>query len=119
MSADVAERIGTVLRAESFVHVAERGLHEQVAAALAAAGLPVEREVRLGPADRIDLLVGDVGVEVKVKGAANAVMRQLLRYSHSDRVERLVLVTIRAAHLRLPRTAGGKQLSVVFVARPW
>lgn len=119
MTGDTVDRIAGAVRAASFVHVAERGLHEQVADLLAAAGLPVEREVRLADAERIDLLVGAVGVEVKVKGPANAVLRQLLRYARSDRVEALVLVTTRAAHLRLPRTAGGKPLTVLFVARPW
>jgi hypothetical protein len=70
---------------------------------LATAGIPVEpeeREVRLGGADRIDFLFrSGLGIEVKVKGQATAVWRQLRRYAvHNDRVRALLLVTTIARH---------------------
>jgi hypothetical protein len=96
-----------------FRYSSEDQLQEGLAGALAAAGIVAEREVRLGPRDRIDLLAGRVGIEVKVKGAASDVARQLARYASSDRVDELVLVTTRSSHWRVPRTVNGKPVVVV------
>lgn len=96
-----------------FVYRAEDQLQEGIAAALTAAGMPVTREVRLTARDRVDLLTGRVGVEVKVAGAADAVLRQLQRYATSDRIDELVLVTTRAHHRALPTQIGGKPLTVI------
>jgi hypothetical protein len=60
--------------------------------------LEFEREVKLNATDRIDFLVGTVGIECKVDGSKNAVASQLLRYAESDRISGLILVTIRNTH---------------------
>lgn len=90
----------------------EARLQEEIALTLRHAHVRFEREVRLGPGERIDFMVGSVGVEVKVKGAAHAVIRQLLRYSESERVTELVLFTTRA-QIVVPDTLGGKPVSTV------
>lgn len=64
-------------------------------------GEDVKREQVLdSPADRIDFYLPRVliGIEVKVKGQADDVMRQLARYARSPKVQHLVLIT---GHLRL------------------
>src|SRR5258708_35581089 len=78
-----------VLATHRFSYATEDDLQRGLAAALAGAGFDVEREVRLDNRSRIDLLVGRVGVEVKVAGAATSVLRQLRRYALSDRVDGL------------------------------
>lgn len=110
---DAAELAG-LLRAQRWTYQREDGLQQAVEQFLAW-WLP-EREVRLAPRDRIDLLVGRVGVECKVAGNAESVLRQLRRYAESDRIDALILVTSRAAHSRMPATVGGKPLHVV---RTW
>lgn len=92
----------------------QQGLH----VALLAAGLPSRREVRLhdscGAAlGRVDILVGDVAVEVKVKGQPDAVARQLARYGRSPWVHHLVLVTTSARHSAI--TLPGMVVHVVVV----
>lgn len=82
----------------------EVDLHESIAAVLDEAGLPFEREVRLSPRDRIDFMVGDVGLEVKVAATTDAVYRQLRRYAAHSEVTSLVLFTACAHHLQLPPT---------------
>lgn len=75
----------------------------------------VTREAKLGETDRVDFLVGNVAVEVKVDGRTMQVARQLRRYMESDRIQALVLVTTRAKHKALPQTLGGKPLVVVWL----
>ena len=87
-------------------------LQEEIARALAAAGVAFEREVRLSATDRIDFMVGSLGVEIKVKGASHAVMRQLLRYTEHARITELILFTTHA-QIVVPDVLGGKPVSTV------
>lgn len=73
------------------------------------------REVRLSAHDRIDLLVNDIGVEVKVAGSAGALHRQITRYLHHDEVRALIVVTSRARHLALPETINGRPVAVLSI----
>lgn len=67
-----------------------------IALHLAKAGIVFKSEYKLSPQDRIDFLCeGGVGVEVKVKGSASVVARQLKRYEISPEIVKLVLVTRR------------------------
>ncbi len=90
----------------------EEQLHDALAEVFAACGVQAEREVRLSSHDRIDFLIGRVGLEVKTDGATTAVARQLQRYARHDRIDTLVLVTTVARHRTLPPTIGGKPLIV-------
>jgi hypothetical protein len=106
------ERVVAIIGAYRFIYCDERQLHEALAGALAKHGITAAREVPLNAHDRIDLLVGRIGVEVKIAGVTTRVLGQLQRYAHSDKIDALVLVTTRARHLRLPPTVGGKPLAV-------
>lgn len=59
------------------------------------------REHVLTRADRIDFLLGRVGIEVKVKGSSADVTRQLWRYADSPQIDGLLLVTTRREHRRV------------------
>lgn len=102
----------TVLRGARYRYATEDELQQALAAALTGAGYTVEREVRLNSRDRIDLLVDRVGIEVKIAGERRTVERQLARYSESDLVDELVLVTTRARH-RPPAQLNWKPVHVV------
>lgn len=94
----------------------EQLLQDVAATLLEHEGYTVEREVRLNARDRIDLLVGDVGIECKIAGQPAAVLRQLERYAEHD-LSRIVLLTRAAQHLyHMPTEVGGKPLSVVFTS---
>ena len=95
-----------------FSYATEDELQRALADALARTGRTVEREVRLDGHNRIDLLVDRIGIEVKVAGKADAVMRQIRRYVASDLVDGLLLVTTRARHA-LPAEVDGKPVAVV------
>jgi hypothetical protein len=112
----MTETVAATIRRHRFPFGDEDQLQEGIAAALAAAGFAVEREVRLRARDRIDLLVdGRVGVEIKIDGATRRVLSQLRRYAEHDQVAELVLVT-RCARHQVPRSMNGKSVTVVNLA---
>lgn len=112
-TSEALERVVAAIRSRRFVHVHEDELQEGLAAAFADEGLVADREVRLSSQDRIDFLIGTVGVEVKVAGSASRAQAQLERYAASDRVGQLVLVTDRAQAGVQPEVVNGKPLRVV------
>jgi len=95
----------------------EKVLQDAMAKAFAEGRPPwtVEREVDLGPGDRIDFVLNDVvGVEVKIKGQVNDVLRQLMRYANHARFEGLILVTTRMTMAALmPPALLGKPLYTI------
>lgn len=99
------------LRAVRFRYRDEYQLQDGVEAALRAAELPAQREVRLTPRDRVDVLVGTVGIECKVAGSTGSVLRQLERYSESPLIESIVVVTDQARH-QFPSELNGKAVIV-------
>lgn len=117
-AADLPTRMQTLvdtILAYRFRYCGERDLQDGLARVFDAAGLEVDREVRLSPRERIDFLAGDIGLEVKVAGRPSALARQLMRYALDPRIAGLVLVTDRTqfAALRLPPMFNGKPLTVV------
>lgn len=110
-----AGQIAAAIRGFRFRYVREDDLQEGLAEALRSEGFELEREVRLDARNRIDLLVGRVGVEVKVAGRPDAVLRQLERYAESDLVDAIMLVTSRVRH-RVPAELNGKPVTVVQLA---
>jgi hypothetical protein len=100
------------LRGYRFRYANEEQLQQGVETALRASGLPTQREVRLSARDRIDLLVGRVGIEVKVASNWETVLRQLRRYARSDLLDEIVLVTDRVRHGRIPLELDGKPVHV-------
>lgn len=60
---------------------------------------------------------GVIGIEVKLKGPAPAIRRQLAAYADEPSIAALVLVT--AKPMALPAAIGGKPLAVVDLGRAW
>lgn len=112
-----AETITELLARYRFTWTTENELAVQLADVLAAAGIPVEQEVRLTPDSRIDLMAGRVGIEVKIAGTAEAAARQLQRYAATGAVDELVLATTRVAHRGLPAELGGIPVTVAYLVR--
>lgn len=88
-----------LINSQSWRYQNENDLQHGIASLLTQNGHTVKREVRLSAKDRIDLLVGTIGIEVKVKGQPEKVRQQLIRYAaHTDQLTHLILVTTMAAH---------------------
>lgn len=91
-------------------------LQIDIAEHLQANGVAFEREVKLGPADRIDFLVErSIGVEVKAKAVARQIYRQLSRYAEYEALSGLILISNTA--IGLPVELNGKPLYFVSVGR--
>ena len=110
-------RVERLLRAFRFHFTTEAELQRQIAAALERVHQAFEREHSLGPAGRIDFLVGQVGIEVKIKGSVTEVGWQLQRYAEHVEVAGLLLITARAQHRELPTMLNDKPLRVFHLIR--
>jgi hypothetical protein len=89
----------------------EPALNEIARARLRESGCEFRWEVWLDgdKRNRIDFVVGRIGVELKVDGSPAAVLRQLDRYAAAAELDAVTLVTTRRAHLRgLPSELRGK-----------
>ena len=96
----------------------EEELHAQALGALSAAGLEPCHEVRLSPRCRIDVMCGGVGIEIKKSRPQRAaLLRQLERYAACAQVESLVVIAPRGVDL--PRTIGGKRVTMLGLERLW
>lgn len=105
-----------VLLLESFslpVHT-EAEMQAALERSLSDSNVFFDREVRLGPRDRIDFIVGDIGVEMKTQGSLIAVRHQLQRYAQSPRVREILLFTSKAKLCQMPKTLSGKKIHVAY-----
>ena len=110
------ETIFGVIRGFNFQVSDEDQLQAALAAVLADAGFVVEREHRLSPADRIDLLIdGHLGIEVKMSGSVNEVTRQIRRYTKHEKLDAVGLVTTRRAHRPITAIEFDKPVAVCVV----
>ncbi|MEZ0262041.1 MAG: hypothetical protein ACAH80_13615 [Alphaproteobacteria bacterium] len=76
------------------------------------------REVRLSAGDIPDFMVGDVAVELKLKGARKMdIYRQLCRYAKHDCVKHIVLAT--NVTMGLPPQLEGKPVYFISLGQAW
>lgn len=111
----VVDELREALKTTRFTYSEEDQLQEGLAEVLTARGLDVRREVRLNSRDRIDLLVGRTGIEVKIAGRPVSVLQQLGRYAESPELDELVLVTSKVRH-QAPDELNGKPVTVICLA---
>lgn len=108
------DRIRKALEGRRYTTTDEVAFQGQISEALAQARIPFTREERMDKASRIDFMVDStIGVEVKIKGAAGAIGRQLLRYALTGKLTHLVVITTKP--LDLPPfflVEGGRSLTV-------
>ncbi|ASX98761.1 Cas4 family exonuclease [Arthrobacter phage Colucci] len=95
----------------------EAELQASIDAALKTAGYSPTREVALSSGlGRVDLMVGKVGIEVKIAGSWQQLTRQVMRYTHAPEIGAVLVVTTKAAHARnVPVQANGKPILTIFL----
>lgn len=87
------EEILTTLSARRIVGLSEAVVQDSIESVLRQAGIEHIREARLSERDRIDFLIGDIGIEVKTKGSRSSLIRQLGRYAQHEQVNTLILAS--------------------------
>ena len=103
-----------LLAAQQWRYADESDLQDAIAKLLTSHGLDYQREHHLTEKDIVDFMVGGIALEVKIKGSASAVIRQLKRYADCDSVQCIVLVTTRRLHAaKVPWQLSGKQVRTV------
>lgn len=109
-----AAAIASVIAGNHLTYANEDDLQAGIDSLLALAGFNATREVRLSDRlSRIDLMSGTVGIEVKIKGSAASVTRQLKRYAECPEIDALILVTTKASHHQTPGLMNGKPVFLV------
>ncbi|MBM2322227.1 MULTISPECIES: hypothetical protein [Marivita] len=91
----------------------EAAMHRGLAHAFTLAGIAHRQEVSLTEHDRIDFYLPDqkIGIEVKLSCAARQIYRQIERYTESDEITSIILLTNTA--VGLPTHINGKPVYVV------
>lgn len=112
-----AEDLGRLLQGYRFTTSSEALLQQGIERVLREHGIGHEREVRLAARDRIDFLVGDVGVECKVDGSLPSLIRQLERYALHERIGKLLVVSSRLRLGGVPRELHGKRVHFLTILR--
>jgi|SRR5579872_4853790 len=110
------DRIRKLMESYSFHFQCEDELQQSIAAMLTENKIAFEREVRITAKDRIDFMVGNIGIECKIDGAFSAVVRQLHRYAQHESIGSIMLITTKAKHLDAPQEINGKQVDVFFIS---
>lgn len=97
----------------------EKRAQAEVESALLLAGIEHERECRLSHGDIVDFLVlGDIALEIKLKGARKkSVYQQLQRYASHETVRIIILMT--NLSMGLPEEINGKPTYYVSMGRAW
>lgn len=107
----------TVLQQYRLELTSEAALQKQIEGILEHLGIEFSREHQLGPKDRIDFLVGGVGLECKIKGGKRAIYSQLERYAEHPIVRELLFVT--NVPMGVPADICGKPVKVLNIAMGW
>lgn len=109
------QRISDVLHAHRFHFTSETELQDGIETALREANFTPQPEVVLTVGERIDFLVENVGIEVKVKGSKSTLLRQMLRYAMCPEIHGLIIATTLARHRGVPPTLNGKPITLVYL----
>lgn len=107
--------IEDLLRSYQFNFTSEEELQSAVAGILTENNIEFERECRISGKDRIDFLIGSIGLEIKIGFSYSDVIRQLHGYAQAEQVETLMLLTSRLQHV-MPKEINGKTLCTVNIS---
>jgi hypothetical protein len=116
MTEHTTEILCTIIGAVPYDIASEASLQQGIEKQLTAAGVAFTREVRLTQYDRVDFLIGRLGIEVKTGGGKSPLLRQLRRYAQSDLVDGLLVVTTAPSLAALPASLNGKPIRALVLS---
>lgn len=95
----------------------EKRLQSEMEIVFNNAGIKFQREHRLDKTSVVDFFIDGMAVEVKIKGSAKNIYRQLERYAAFQEVKAIVLVTRKT--MGLPPDIQGKPCYVISLGAAW
>lgn len=95
------DELAEIFAVEALPFDSEASMHEAIKRVLDERKIDFAHEARLDCRDRIDFLVGLIGIEVKLTSSPTQVASQLLRYAEQPQIEGLLLITNKASHRKL------------------
>jgi len=100
-----------------FVHLTdEKKLQDEIAQRLNEHEIEYVKEAPV-QGGVIDFLVGQIGIEIKIKGSKREIHRQCKGYCQDERIQDLVLVTSKTCSL--PEFINSTRIFVVSLGRAW
>lgn len=114
----IIDQIANWLETWTFRFLAnEKYLHAEVYQVLKSTKYKIISEYKLGARSRIDFYLSEssIGVEIKIAGSVNQVMRQIHRYNAYDQISGIILITSRAKHTSIPLELNHKPVRIVFI----
>lgn len=93
----------------------EKELQDGIELALQNRNVQYIREAIVPPKDRVDFLVGSIGVEVKIKSSLANLTRQIHRYAQWEGISSVLVITSLNRLRNLPATLNGKPVHVIVI----
>ncbi|HSI86845.1 MAG: hypothetical protein ACAI35_04340 [Candidatus Methylacidiphilales bacterium] len=112
------QRIYKALSAITMQPRSELELHETISKLLTAQGIVHRREVKTNRGT-VDFVIGDIAMEIKIKGGSIDIARQLIRYLQDPQFTSLILVTTKAIKLPITEVETPEGNKPVFVIELW
>lgn len=110
-------KVLSLLRRTRFNLTSESQLQQEISQVFTAINLTFEREFSLDKYSRPDFMIGDIAIEVKIKGSKKAIYKQCVRYCEHPKVATLILVTSKT--MGFPPFINDKPCFVVVLGRSW
>jgi hypothetical protein len=110
-------QIGDILGSTRFSLQDEKVMQAEIEAAFKKAGMIYLREHRLSNESIPDFFIDGIAIEIKIKGSAMEIFRQLERYCEFPEVKALILVTNKS--MALPNFIKGKPSYLLNPAKAW
>lgn len=111
---ECVERIGGIITQYRYRFSNEKELQDGLEKAFIENEIQYEREVRLQQRDIIDFVVTHqgirLGIEVKIDGNRNALLRQISRYLEHESIDSIFVVGTPYWILNIPQNLHGKEL---------
>ena len=114
---DSVKEIFSVLSPQRFLISNEKSVQSAIENVFKNSGIAYKREVTLNEDSIIDFMIGDVGIEVKIKGQKRAIYKQCLRYSEFEAIKSIILVT--SVNTGMPKQLNNKDVYILNISRAW
>lgn len=109
-------KISSIIKSYKYNYSNEDILQKGIAKVLDLHGISYSREHKLSDRDRIDFYTNSIGIEVKTKGSATNLARQIRRYLDFEDVKAIIVVCTKKSLTKLPEELNSKPIHVCYLS---